>query len=441
MFTKTNLLVLSILFRKLCDTVQMSALRVPTACVVERKENAMKKMCLFLAMVMVTLLSGCAATPDRCTSPGDNPRHHYVRGMEALESLKIDLAMEKLERSVYCDERFSVAYSGLAIAHAIKARTQPDPGFQTVEKERAFENLEKGRKLAETENDRFEYRVAVIRVNTLVKGSHWLEQSEDAYREAIHQAIDEKLLDYYQGKEAASYFIGLAYLDASEFRKAEDKFRETLDARKSGKWNEPADRAWKKTTKIVRAMGGITVGDVGKAIAVKESVDRGDLAALLIDELKLDKLFAGRIPVKSQLDRMQAEFIPADIAAHHFKDEILTIMKWKVRGLEPKFDNSSKAYLFKAADKVTRGEMAFILEDVLMKLTGDEKLATAFFGQDRSPFPDVKPTSPFYNAVLNMTTRNIMEGELSGEFRVAEPVDGAEAILAVRMLQQRINIH
>jgi hypothetical protein len=77
----------------------------------------------------------------------------------------------------------------------------------------------------------------------------------------------------------------------------------------------------------------------------------------------------------------------------------------------------------------------------LIKLTGDEKLATAFFGQERSPFPDVKPTALFYNAVLNMTTRGIMEGELSGEFRISDPVDGAEAILAVRMLQQRINIH
>ena len=278
-------------------------------------------------------------------------------------------------------------------------------------------------------------------MNNLIKGDQWLDRAEDAYREAMNQKIDEKLLDYYQGKEAAAYFMGLAYLDGYEFRKAEDKFRETLAARKDGKWNEPADLAWKKTAKIVRAMGGITVGDVGKRIAVKANVSRGDLAALLIDEMKLDKLFAGRIPVKSQVDRMQAEFTPADVLNHPFKDEVLTVMKWKVRGLEPKFDETTKAYLFKVNDKVTRGEMAFILEDVLIKLTGDEKLATAFFGQDRSPFPDVKPISPFYNAVLNMTTRGIMEGELSGEFRINDSVDGAEAILAVRMLQQRMNIH
>jgi hypothetical protein len=138
---------------------------------------------------------------------------------------------------------------------------------------------------------------------------------------------------------------------------------------------------------------------------------------------------------------MQPEFTPADMLGNPFKEEVLTVMKWKVRGLEPKFDQTTKAYFFKANDPVKRGEMAFILEDVLIKLTGDEKLATAFFGQDRSPFPDVKATSPYYNAVLNMTSRGIMEGDLSGEFRVNESVDGAEAILAIRMLQQKINIY
>ncbi len=401
----------------------------------------MKRFWLLVMLAAVTALAGCATPPARCTSPEDNPRHHYLRGMEALETLKVDVAMEKFDRAVYCEDQFSAAYSGRAVAFAIKSRLQGDAGYKGVEIDRAMENLEKGRKLAETDNDRFENLVAAIRVNNLIKGNKWLDAAEAAYREAMNQKIDEKLLDYYQGKEAATYFMGLAYLDAYEFRKAEDKFRETLDARKDGKWNEPADRAWKKTDKIVRAMGGITVGDVGKKIAVMASVGRGDLAALLIDELKLDKLFQGRIPVKSQVDKMQAEFTPADIMNYPFKDEVLTVMKWKVRGLEPKFDETTKAYLFKPGEKVARGEMAFILEDVLMKLTGDEKLATAFFGQDRSPFPDVKPTSPFYNAVLNMTTRGIMEGELSGDFRINDPVDGAEAILAVRMLQQRINIH
>lgn len=402
----------------------------------------MKRIGLLLVILLTVMLAGCAKQVARCTAPEDNPLHHYLRGMQALEAGKLELAQEKFDRALYCEENFSVAYAGKAIVAALKAKGISDAAYRDVEVSRAEELLEKAWKLAETDNDRFEYQLAVLRIAPALKGKDWLDRAEAAYRAALAlEKIDERRLDYYQGKEAASYFMGLAYLEAYQFRKAEDKFRETLDSRKMGKWNEPADKAWKKTSKIVRAMGGITVGDVGKKIAVKDAVSRGDLAALLVDEVMIDKLFAGRIPVKSQVDAMKAEFVPADLLSHPFRDEVTTVMKWKVRGLEPKFDQTTKAYLFKPQDTVSRGEMAFTLEDVLIKLTGNEKLATAYFGQEHSPFPDVKATSPFYNAVMNMTSRGIMEGELSGEFRVNEPVDGAEAILAIRMLQQKINIY
>jgi len=401
----------------------------------------MKRVWFVVLAALLVVTSGCSQKVVRCTAPEDNPAHHYLRGMEALETGKLDLAMEKFDRAVYCEEEFSAAYGGKAMVSALRAKALNDPRYREVETQQAQEQLEKAGKLVASDNDQFEFQLASLRVATALKGKHWLESAEEAYAKALKVTVDEKRLDYYQGKEAASYFMGVAYLEAYAFRKAEDKFRETLDSRKMGKWNEPADLAWKKTSKILRAMGGISVGDVGKKIAVKDSVSRGDLTALLVDEMKVEKLFAGRIPVKSQLAAMKAEFTPADVLSHPFRDEVLTIMKWKVRGLEPKFDQTTKAYLFKPDDRVKRGEMAFILEDVLIKLTGDEKLATAFFGQDRSPFPDVKATSPYYNAVLNMTSRGIMEGDLSGEFRIAEPVDGAEAILAIRMLQQKINIY
>ena len=253
------------------------------------------------------------------------------------------------------------------------------------------------------------------------------------------KVVEAKLL-YYQGKEAAPYFMGMAYLEALDFTKSGGKFREVLDTRRDGKWHEKADRGLQRVDRIVRAMAGMTVGDVGKKIAVKERINRGDLAALLIDELKIDKLLAGAIPVVSQTAKLQPEFTPADILTNPFKSEILTLMKWKVRGLEPKYDETTKAYLFLPEEPVSRGELALILEDVLIKLTGDEKLASAYLGESKSPFPDVRPTSPYYNAILNVTTRGIMAGDLSGEFRPAEPTEGAETLLAVRTLTFRSTI-
>lgn len=401
-------------------------------------KSCMRVLLVFFALAFV---SACTKQVAKCTDPTDNPSHHYLMGMEGLENGKIELASEKFERALFCDAKFAPAHGGLAIVSAKKAEAQSDPKFKTVEANSAKEHLKKADKLAESNEDRFDYLVAVIRTNTALNEKDSLAKAEEAFEEARKLKVDETKLVYYQGVEAANYFMGKAYLTAMEFQKSRDKFADVLNMKREGKWHEKADKAHKRIDKIVRAMAGITVGDVGKQIAVKDSVTRADLAALLIVEMKLDKLFAGRIPVKSQIDKIKAEFTPADMLNHPFKEEVITIMKWKVRGLEPRYDETTKAYLFMPKEPVLRGEMALILEDVLIKLTGDEKLATAYFGQDKSPFPDVKPTSTFYNAVMNMTTRGIMEGELSGEFRVDAPVDGAEAILAMRVLKQRKNIY
>ncbi len=402
-----------------------------------------RKIFIFLLGILsAAIVSGCGKQHvAKCTSPEDNPQHHYLRGMEALEQGKLDIAKEKFDRALFCEEGFYPAYSGLAIVSAYKVKAQPDPAFSAVENKRVVDYVKKAGKKAKTDEDKFDHYLSVIRINTIIDGEDWLSKTVDAYDLTKELKVDEKKLFYYQGTEAAQYFMGLAYLEALEFQQARDKFTAVLNAKREGKWHEKADKAWKKTDNIVRAMGGITVGDVGRKIAIKDSITRGDLAALLIDELKLDKLFAGRIPAAGQLDKMKAEFTPADILSNEFKDEILTILKWKVRGLEPKYDETTKAYLFKPVDVVKRGEMALILEDVLIKLTGDEKIASAYLGHERSPFPDIRTTATFYNAVMNMTSRSIMESELSGEFRVDTPVSGAESLLAIRMLRQKINIY
>ncbi len=397
---------------------------------------------LFLFLLLLFSISGCAGPQIRCTSPEDNPEHHYLRGMEALEANKTEVAQEKFERAVYCNEKFSRGFSGLAIVNAIKTRNQADDAARQGEAKLAGERLKKAYKYADTPEEEFDYNLARMRVGTMVKEKGWLTDVENAYADAMDLKVDEQKLTYYQGKEAAGYYMGIRFLEAFEFQKARDRFADVLNAKRDGKWHEKADRAWKRTERIVRAMAGVTVGEVGRKIAIKDTVSRGDLAALLVDELKIERLFAGRVPVAyRELDR-HADFTPADIMNHQFRDEVLASMKWKVRGLEPKYDETTNAYLFRPLDSVTRGEMALIMEDVLIKITGDEKLATAFYENGKSPFPDVRATSPFYNAVMNMTSRGIMEaGDISGEFRLTDPIEGAEALLAVRVLKQRMNIY
>lgn len=397
--------------------------------------------CLPLILLLVAALSGCGKPAARCTSPEDNAVHHYLRGMELLENSKLDDAYAKFDRAVYCEDGYGPAYGGLAIVSAYRALSGADAEGRKADTDKAYDQLKRSSKNADTPEDEYAWRVASIRVNTVIKPKNWIEEAESDYKRAMKLKVDENKLVYYDGKEAAGYFMGMAYLEAREFQPSRDSFALVLNAKREGKWHEKADKGWKKTDKIVRALAGITVGGVGKEIALKDSVARGDMAALLVDELKIDKLFAGRIPVRSQIEKLKPEYVPADAEKSQFKDEILTLMKWKVRGLEPMADAATKTSLFKPLEAISRKELALVLEDVIIKLTGDEKMASAFFGHERSPFPDVQPTSAWYNAIMNMTTRSLMETELSGEFRPDDKVDGAEALLAIRVLKQKLNIY
>lgn len=400
----------------------------------------MKKILCFL--VLSLMVFACAKPQQRCVGLEDNSKMHYLRGMEALESKRLDVAEQKFERALYCEfEKISNPYGGLAIVYAYKAVQEKDPKFASVQVERALKNLKMAGEKATTKEDKFEFGIAGIRVYTIIKGKDWLEKAEDYFDDIKKLELNENKLDYYQGKDAAYFFMGDAYLEAKEFMKARDKYREVLEMKKQSKWHERADKSWKRLSKLERAIAGTSLGEIGKKLALEEKITRAALTALLVGEMKLDKILAGRIPVKSQLDAMKAEFTPADVLNHTYKDEVLTLMKFNVRGLEPNFDQTTKAYLFKPDSFVTRKEFAFILEDILAKITGDEKIFTAYLGNQKSPYPDVLTTSPWYNSVMNAVTRGLMESELSGEFRPDEPIDGAEALLAIRMLKQRVNIN
>jgi tetratricopeptide (TPR) repeat protein len=401
------------------------------------------KTLFFVMICMFLVMAGCAKTSKVvCNTPTDNPPHHYFTGMELIDKGDFQAAEAKFQRAITCDDEFAPAYAGLALVEAHKAAGQKDPQISAVYVGRAMDNLEKADDLAESNEHKFIYYVTAIRVYTQLKQKDWLDKCEDMKEEALDlEEIDFNKLPYYQGKEAVHYFMGNAYLEAREFDKARDSYRNVLNMSKTSKWHLPAEKGWKKVDKIVRAMAGISIGDVAKEIAVKDRVSRADLAALLVDELRIEKVLAGRIPVQSQIKKMKPEFIPADILNHPFRSEIETLLKWNVRGMEPKYDQTTKAYLFKPDEPVTRKEFAFILEDVLVKITGDEGLPTKYFGQRNSPFPDVSPSAPWFNAVMNATTRGLMETELSGEFRPDDYVDGAEAILAIRVLRETLNVY
>lgn len=407
-----------------------------------RRWMVMMRMLLVLwgVIFMAFTMQGCS-TPKvtLCGGPGDTSPDHFMSGMEALQQGMVETAKGKFERAVYCDKEFSPAYGGLSIVHAHLAAQHADPAHRDVERRKATDFLKTEAGKARTDEDEVLHHLAVIRTVTTMGADVRLAEAEGAYRSGKALATGGERLIYYGGAESLDHFMGLAYLKARQPEQARGLFSAVLNTKKHGKWHADADRAWKRGDMMERAFAGGTLGDTGKKIAAQDTISRRDLAVLLVNELGIDTLFAGHIPSQVMPGKRPAQFLPVDISSDPFRTEMTTILKWRVRGLEAKYDGTAGAYLFSPDEVVTRGEMALILEDVIIKLTGDDRIAAAYLGHTRSPFPDVKTTSPFYNAIMGVTTRGIMEPCLSGEFKVNSPTNGADAVLAVRVLKQKAN--
>lgn len=393
-------------------------------------------VCLF---VLALTLGSCAPKVMKPISAEDSPAHHYLTGMNLIDKGNLNQASAHFDRALKLAPGYAPALAGDALVAAMRAEAQPAGAHQAVELKRALDLIEKAKDKADGDSQKYSVRVTEIRVYTHGKPKAWLRKAQDAYDEMMSlKKVKVAELPYYRDKEAANYFMAVASYKAFKFRDAVDLLSKVTEA-PPGRWSDPASALFKKVHKIVRATANYTLTDVAKRIAVKDKVVRADVAALLVDEIHLDRLMAGRIPTPGNEPKML--FIPADVMDNPFKAEILTVLKWRVRGLEPQYDQTAKAYLFYPNQPVKRKALAFILEDLLIKITGKEGLATAYVGEERSPYPDVPPSAPWFNAVMNVVSRNLMETDLSGAFRPDEPVDGADLLLALMHLRNVMNIY
>jgi hypothetical protein len=234
--------------------------------------------------------------------------------------------------------------------------------------------------------------------------------------------------------------MGKAYRVGLEFDKAAAHFKTVLDLNKD--FVGEADKEWQLVQKIQRAAPGTKIG---KQIALIDKISRADVAALFIEELRIDRLFEKKGKTfdpsfkapgqKFEADKIVAMEPATDIATHPLKADIDTVVKLGVRGLEPSPDHK-----FEPSKSITKAEYAIMLEDIMIRITGDEKMATQYFGQ-KSLFPDVRPDVYYFNAAMILSSRGILEADkTTGEFGASQPVSGADALLAIRMFKESLKI-
>lgn len=372
---------------------------------------------IFLA---ASLLFACAPKARAPESVLDNPEHHYQNGMKFFERGDLESARLSFNMAIELNPKYAPAHVGNAL---IESKLH---NFEV-----AFEKLSKAEGYAQNKEDEVIVHVARIRVYSDQRGEDWLEDAEDAFVDGIN--ADPRAPSLY-------YYMGRAHKLGYQFDKAADDFKKVLEINTD--YIIEANAEWKLVQMIQRAAPGTKIG---KKIALIEQIDRADIAALFIQELKLDKLFETKAkkfdtsfkpPESNEFSAQKTvkSMAATDIENHVLKADIGEVIKLNLRGLSPYPDHT-----FRPDEWITRANYAILVEDIIIAVSGDEKLATKFIGSP-SPFPDMRNDHYAFNAIMTATSRGIMEAKnvMSGEFRPQDVVSGAEALLIIRQIKEKL---
>ena len=382
-----------------------------------------KNLLFVIAGLCLLVLSACGPKALAPEAELDTPMHHVKNGNKMLKAGKIDGAFREFNRAKELDPKYSPAYVGLGLVYGLKG-----------EYKNGFKHLKIGNKYADGKEQKINVNVGYMRLFIMGRDKidkDWLEEVESKFKRAIN--IDPEV-------SAPYFYMGIAYKMSFEFQKAAGQFSKVLDLDKE--FVKEADKEYAIIQKIQRAMPGSVVG---KKIALLDKITRADVAALFIEELEIDELFRKRTPKKfdtafkdPEKKFVSGEFVkvpPAtDIEDHVLKADIDAVIAIGIKGLQPYPDHTYKPYKI-----ITRAEFAMMIEDILIKITGDENLATRFIG-NASPFPDLRNDLSFFNAVMVCTTRNILEVKdvSTGEFDPKGSVSGDESLLSIRTLKSQL---
>ena len=371
----------------------------------------LKKYGSLLSIILLIFLSSCSTKPE---SDVDTPEYHFKAGMRAVDNGDYQQAIKSFQRSVDLDKKFALGYGGLGLAHA-------NLGNNKEAKDFASKCASRGSKDPEALS-----LSGQVWITMRSSEKRWFKRAEDYLEKALKRDKEH---------EGSMYWFGVAHLYNYQFSEAEDYFRSVVEKR--GDFAGKADAKWKLSQKIVRAMPG-TPG--GKKVALKERINRADLAVLFAEELKIGVLF-DRMPVQSsgfqtpsQANQTATVTVPNDSRGHWAETWIKDMIRYGIMNVEP--DGN-----FYPDDDINRANYALAVQRLLVVATRDESLETKYFGEAQSRFSDVPASHFAYNAMAICTERGIMEIDMmTNRFNPAGDVTGADALLIIRNLQSSLRM-
>ncbi len=368
----------------------------------------------FLALMgiiaAVLLIGNCAPRAIVPIPTLGTPEHHTQSGMRLLEKGKLTDAEREFEVAIEFDRKYAAAYRGLAIVLGYRGNFKA-----------AFQYLSKAEELAKGKPEKALVYVGYMRLYTQQKGEGWLEKVERYFKDAM------KTLRGLPEMPDPYYHMGLAYKEALRFSDAAGAFKKVLEINKT--LMREADHQLTLVQKIERAMPATLTG---KRIALLEKVRRIDVAALFIQELRLDKIYeAFKAPTMGEVP------IPPDVKDHPLRADVQRVITLGIKGLDTFADGT-----FAPDESILRASYAVMITDIIGTLTSDPSLEDEYQGST-SPFVDVRNDVPYFNAVMVCTTRGIIEAKGGMKESIFGPMDsmsGAEAVLAIRRLKEDLRL-
>lgn len=367
-------------------------------------------MVVFLLLGLI--LSSCGTSSVPRQSPLDTPRNHYVRGLASVDNGDFIGAYRSFERARLLDADYPGAYIGFALVEMQQrnfheARQQID---QALRRDRNFVDA----------------HIALGRIVTAegiaLKRSvdNWLPEALRSFDKA------EAVVGDSEDTSEVFWYRSQAHLHAGDMATARKVLTAILETNR-GVWVEPAMNEIERIQMIERAGPGSALG---KEIGLKKAVTRGELAVLLVEELKIGELFEKRSLSDKSTSSSGDVPNPSDIEYTWAKPWIEEVLALGIHGLEPFPDGT-----FRPDVPITRAHYALVNQGVLVLLSGDGSLTTRYIGEE-SRFPDLRADHYVYNAVALSIERGIMKVDRrSGAFHPDESVSGAEALVIIRELQ------
>jgi len=372
-----------------------------------RLKNALNVTFLVILGLPLIFTSGCSHQKIRAPSASlDSADHHVYSGIQLLKKDLLDEAAREFNLALELESTYSPANFGLGLVQGHKG-----------DFEHAFEYMSMAKKNSRSKHDKAMAYVGFMRLHTLQKGEKWLKKVCRNYHDALNSVED---------MPEAHFYMGMAYKNAYRYDEANQEFTKVLSANRQ--LVGEADGQLRLVQKIERAMPG---SEVGKKLALQEKITRADAAAIFVQELKLDKLYA--VEKKSN---MVLNLIPADIKDHPLRTDIESIIALRVRGLEVLPEGN-----FEPDSFITRAEYAMMIEDIIGVITHDSMMTVKNIGS-ASPFSDVDSNVPYFNAVIVCTTRGLLDPAdiKTGAFQPMGSISGADALLVIRKLREELRI-